>query len=162
MRSSRGILLMAVLCLISILLLLCWGELGRQAEQYRAARLVSQSAQARGLALAGLQDFLAKWNRDYDFPPRPPQGAAYFTYLEELDDFQSPEKIGSYRVTVDESYKLAPYKILRVTSEGVVGPSDRPQCLWRIVATLDVSPKSRTGIGPNPHLGNWIEWREGF
>ena len=153
-------MLIPVLLLISLMLILCMAELGRQPYQYGAARRAILSAQARTLAESGLRDFQTKWAHDLDFPPALPEGSERFSYEEEVRDWQSGQLLGYYRVNLDAQWRWAPYRVLQVTSQGIVGPSDNPTCLYVIDALLDIEPDRRTGAGSNPFFGRWIEWRE--
>lgn len=159
MRRRRG-LLIPCLFLIVLLLVLCMAQLSRQPYQYRAANEAAASIQARMLAECGMEDFRVKWTHDYDFPPEYPEGATLFTYMEPVTDWQTGNSLGVYRITVDATYTVMPYEFLRVTSEGVVGTADAPRTLFVITGTFDIKPENRTGAGPNPNLGRWIEWRE--
>lgn len=156
MRVDRGLLL-PVLILIVLLLVLCMAELGRQPYQYRAAHRLVASAQARNLACSGLEDFRLKWQHDHSFPPPFPEGNDLFSYLETVNDPVTGQNIGSFRITVDGSWRRQPYNVYRVTSEGIIGSA----CYYSIQALLDFEPASRSGGGGlNPSFGQWIEWRE--
>ncbi len=153
-------MLVPVLMLLSLMLVLCLAQLMRQPYQYRSAQQSISSAQARALAQAGLADFRLKWIHDAHFPPEFPEGSTLFTYMEQMRHWQTGDLIGHYRVTVEAQWKWAPYRLYRVTSQGIVGPSDNPSGLFVIEAMLDIEPESRTGSGSNPNFGQWIEWRE--
>lgn len=160
MTGRRRGMLIPVLFLITFMLVLCLAELGRQPDEYRAAQSAALSAQARTLAESGMEDFRLKWTHDYDFPPEYPEGSDLFTYMEEVRDFQTNQVIGYYRISVQGAWRWAPYEVLKVTSEGVVGASDNPTCIFGIQGLFDIKPENRTGAGANPNLGRWIEWRE--
>lgn len=145
-----------MLVLILLFLVLCMAELGRQPYQYRAAHRMVAGAQARDLACSGLEDFRLKWEHDHSFPPAFPEGNNSFSYLEQVTDPVNGQALGSFRITVDGSWRWPPYRVYRVTSEGIVDST----CYYSIQALLDFEPASRTGPGPNPRFGQWIEWRE--
>jgi hypothetical protein len=144
--------------MISLMMVLCLATLSRQPFHYRAARATLGLAQARSLAELGLQQFRAKWNHDGEFPPRPSAGSPSFSYSEEVLDPISSERVGSYQITVTDTWMDPPYEILKVISEGQLGPANNPVASYRIEALLDLSVEPR--LSRPVTTGQWIEWRE--
>lgn len=145
----RGFLLITSLLFVIVLLLLGMGFLGSQADRYKAARRAAQSAQARALALAGLEDARAKLENDLNFPP-PPSGPDQneFSYSERLDFPDGTP--GSYSVLINSTWQDEPYRVLVVTSTGSVGPPDIPLAQYTLRAELDLSEFVRGTSNPNP------------
>lgn len=149
--KRRGFLLVTSLLFVIMLLLLGMGFLGSQAARYKGARRAAQSAQAKGLALGGLEECRVKLERDVNFPP-PPSGPNQFlfTYSERLDFPDGTP--GSYTVIIDRTYEQPPYQVWTVTSIGSVGPPDTPIAQYTLKAELDVAEQVRGAATPNPNL----------
>ena len=155
--KRRGLLIPCLL-LLTLMLILCIAQLGRQPFHYQAARSSALAAQARALAESGLEDFRSKWSRDPNFPPEPPAGISLFTYSDDIFDPDTWLLQGSYRVTCEIRYRSAPYQLLLVRSQGILGGTSDLVSSYTIEATLDISDGPRPQ-GPS-RLGEWLEWRE--
>lgn len=157
--KRRGFLLVTVLLLLLILLILGLTFIGRKAIQYRRASLAEQSLAARCLAEAGMEEALLKLQRDLLFPPLTKDQKRY-SYTEEVS--VAGERVGSYTVTVDGSYRNQPYGILVLHSLGSLGPPGEPPVAVRAIRVeFDVSPELRDGSGdPNPYYYTVINWQD--
>ncbi len=158
--TSRAFLLIVVVLLSLVLLILGLGFLGKRSAQYAGSRYGVETAQARGLALAGLEDARARLSKDLRFPPPGAVDQMSFTYTEILYDLDATTAVGSCTVTVLSTHAPAPYRVLQVISIGSVGPPDAPTARRRITAELDVSPTVRGGVAPNPSYFQWINWTD--
>jgi hypothetical protein len=156
--KRRGLLIPCLL-LIAMMLVLCLATLSRQPYLYRAGRAGLNAAQARSLAETGLEEFRARWNHDQDFPPRSSGTSKRFTYSEEVLDPVSSQRLGRYRITVDETWMDPPYQLLKLECRGETGSAQEPESGYTIEAKLDLCPDSRPGR-PRSFLGEWMEWRE--
>jgi hypothetical protein len=151
-RKQRGILLITALLVAVILLLVGMGLLGSQASRYDAAKQFSYTAQARQLALAGLEDARVKLEMDLNFPPEPGPGQEAFSYSETL--FKGPPNDGTYTVTVDFAYANDPNSAyIAVTSVGTLGDPIKPIAQYRFRAEIDNKlggrPAGPSGINAN-------------
>lgn len=159
MRPRGSALLMSLL-LLTLLLVLGLGFLGRRAGQYRASALGARTAEARALAEAGFSDAHLKLERDFDFPPRGAFDQTSFVYSEELADLDGTI-LGHYEVTIDNSRRKAPYYLVQVVSVGVLGPPDAPLGRAAVRAEVDVCPSLRGDpTTPNPDYFRVINWQE--
>ncbi len=154
MKNRRGFLLVVSLLFVIMLLLLGMGFLGSQAARHRASKRSAEMAQARALALAGLEDARAKLENDLRFPP-PPSGPSQneFSYSEKLPLPDGTD--GTYSVLIDRSYEGAPWEVLEVTSTGSIGPPETPTAQYSFKAELDVATFVRGTANPNPELFNY-------
>lgn len=150
---KRGILLITALLVAVILLLVGMGLVGSQSSRYEAAKQFSYTAQARQLALAGLEDARVKLEMDLNFPPEPGPGQEAFSYSEQL--YPGPPNVGTYSVVVDMTYSLDPNSAyIVVTSVGTLGPPIKPISQYRFRAEIDnrlspARPPASSGINPN-------------
>lgn len=134
----RGFLLVSVLLITVLLLIMGLAFLGKRAMQYRRAALAETAAQARALAASGLEDTLAKFSTDLEFPPLS-NDQDVMTYTEEVS--VGGRDVGSYTVTIDGTHRNPPYSVWVVTSRGEVG---RPVVATRILKMeVDLSSKRR-------------------
>ena len=148
MRRRSGSSIVAVLLLLSAVLVLGMGLLSSRVSQVRAARFSMQASQAQLLAESGLADARLKLDKRLGFPPKNmDEDEVIFTYTE---DFFAPDgvRVGSYHVIVDRTWEKDPYRLIRVTSEGFLGPPDAPLARRKIIAEMD------TGSLPT----QWINW----
>ena len=156
--KRRAFLIQALLLLV-ILLVLCLAVLGRQPYNYSSARQTLKLAQARALAQAGMEEVRVKLNKDLSWRRLGEVGA--LTYLEEMRDPISGERVGAYRVTVNQEWSQPDFEILRLESEGMVGELERPEARLVISSLLDLRESARDGTGdPNPDFFRWLEWNE--
>ena len=146
----RGFLLITALLAVVVLLLLGFGLLGSQAARFRGTPRAAESAQARALAMAGLEDARAKLENDVSFPPAPAgEGQDVFSYSERMD---LPGTLGSYTVILDRSHEGPPYQVLHITAIGSLGRPDLPTAQHTLKAELDLSPVVRGTSNPNPRF----------
>jgi hypothetical protein len=144
----RGSSIVAVLLVLSAILVLGLGLLGSRVSQVRAAQDSLQASQAQLLAEAGLADARMKLDKRLSFPPKlVDQDEVIFSYTEDLLD-PAGQRVGSYQVIIDRTWEKDPYRLIRVTSEGLVGPIDSPRTRRKITAELDC------GASPT----EWINW----
>jgi len=139
MSRRRGILMITALMVAVVLLLIGMGLLGSQASRYEAALQSSRSAQARQLALAGLEDARIKLELDLNFPPPPGPGQSEFSYSEALAT-DPPSFQGTYSVLVDLTYgndSTFPSRYITVTSVGTVGDPIKPTAQYKLRAEID-------------------------
>ena len=143
-RSKGSILVMALLATVA-LLVLGLGLMSAQAGRYRKALQIEQATQAYALARAGLEDARVKLEMDLEFPPPGADDQNLFRYGENFGN-------GAYFVEVDARFDNPPYRVIKITSIGVVGNSESPAARRELIMELDSSPDSRSGPGPNPDL----------
>ncbi len=155
--SIKGALLPIVLLVSALLLVVGLAYLGTRARLYQSATQSVAAAQARGLALAGLEDARAKLSKDLTFPPAGALGQEIFTYSEDVTD-STGELLGTYTVTVDMTHRAPPYQVVGVTSVGRVGPRGRPVAERVLKAEWDGAPFNRVSGAPNPNLGRWMRF----
>jgi type II secretory pathway pseudopilin PulG len=119
LQRERAFLLVMVLFLITILSVMGCGFLESRASQYQSTGKSVLAAQARALAMAGIEDARAKLATDVGFPPVQGANQNLFTYKETMLDSTNTTTVGSYTVTVDSTnVGLAPYFLLAITSVG--------------------------------------------
>jgi hypothetical protein len=142
MVARRAFVLITALMVGVILLLLGMGFVGSQADRYRGVQRSAESAQARSLAVAGLEDARLKIQNDVLFPPPMAAGQTTFSYGERLD-VGSPPIAGSYSVLIETAYNVDPYYVLSITSIGSLGDPNQPTAQYRITAEMDMRPGPR-------------------
>jgi hypothetical protein len=155
--KKRGILLIAVLLMITVLLIAGLGFLGRRSSQHSSAELTRLSVQARALAWVGLEQTMAKLEKDYDFPPRRALDQQEFAWTETVFDIDGTTVIGTYTARIDLRYVEPPYSILRIEATGLLGAADSPQALRTLVAEVDLEGDRST----NPRYYKIINLLEG-
>lgn len=157
MRARRGVTLVLVLLLGTLILILGMSLMASQSHLYSQADVVSQARQARLLAEAGLEDALLKLERDPSFPPPLAPDQTRFTYAETLPTF-SGQIFGSYEVTVDTARRGPPYSLIRIISVGRLGGEKAPRAERTLMLDLDLSAEDRSAPGlENPRLMQPIE-----
>lgn len=153
----RGFLLILSLLLVTIILILGMGLLGSQAPKYGAAVRAADAAQARAMALAGMEDARIKLAKDVQFPPRQDKDRPIdpdhlrqdkFAYSETLRGNPDSQNHLGYTVIVDFKYErevVVPnvdepvrYGIYRLTSIGFVGPRADPIAQRSVYAEYDI------------------------
>ena len=163
----RGAILIFALLLSALLLVLGVGFMAQRGLEYGTVSEVQDRAQARELALAGLEDARVKLEKDPFFPPGGAVGQNTFTYSEDVMDPEDASRmVGIFSVTVDLSHKEEPYRIVCIQSIGQVverrAPDAPQRAAYRIYAEIDVASFERGGApnAPNPRLYQYINWRE--
>lgn len=156
-RARQGSLIL-VLLILGLLLVLCLGYLARQPGTGGAASQTLLESQARALALSGTEDVRCKFMLDYAFPEMA-LGQDQLVYTDVVSDL-SGQRIGCYRITIDQRWSKPPYSIYRIRSEGLLGSLDKPTAVYLISAAFDVSPGNR-GPGPTHRFWQYTEWSEG-
>ncbi|MBX3167536.1 MAG: hypothetical protein KF760_08985 [Candidatus Eremiobacteraeota bacterium] len=144
----RASTLLASLALVALVLVLGLAFLTRRSADYQIASLQLHRAQARALSLAGLEDARAKLDHDLNFPPPLELTQKTFHYAELVYDLDEVGILGSYEVTVDQTYNTDPYRIITVESNGMSGFPSRAS--YRVQAEIDASPRVRGGTADNP------------
>lgn len=148
--KRRGFLLITALLSVVVLLLLGFGLVGSQAARFRGVTRAAESAQARALALAGLEDARAKLENDVSFPPAPAgAGQNIFSYSERMD---LPGTAGSYTVIIDRTHEGLPFQVLHITAIGSLGRFDIPTAQHTLRAELDLSLTVRGTSTDNPRF----------
>lgn len=145
--SLKGSVLVFVLLLTTLMFLLAMAMANQSQGEVKASLGAARAAEARALAFAGLSDARAKLARDLRFPPPGADDQAVYAYSEDVSDLDGGRVIGSYNVTVDRRYEGAPYFMVRLRSEGVLGLRTRAVARSTVVADLDFSAP-----GSNPDL----------
>lgn len=148
MRQRKGMLLIVALLVLGVALLAGMGLMTSQVSNYRGVHAAEEAAMALCLAQSGLEDARLKLERDGLFPPRgdgnllkpdtgtKPQDQSLFTYSEDIS--LDGKRIGAYRVSIDASF-LPGYKFVRITSNGLVGPTEAPTAQHVLKVDLDVA-----------------------
>ena len=157
MVTRRGFLLITVLLIGIVLLLLGMGFVGSQADRYRGVKHSADTAKARSLAVAGLEDARVKIQNDIRFPPPMAQGQTTFSYGESLDIGAAPQP-GNYAVVIETAYNVDPVPplvppiphVLVITSTGSVGDPNNPTAQYQIKAEMDMSAGPR-----HCHYSHW-------
>ena len=167
MRRSRGAVLIFALLLSSLLLILGAGFMAQRGLEYGTVSELQDRAQARELAMAGMEDARVKLEKDPFFPPVGGFGQYTFTYSEDVMDLDDPTRmVELFIVAVDLSRKTEPYRLVRVQSIGQVtdrrAPDSPIRSTYRIYAEVDVASFERGGAPnvPNPRLYQYIDWKE--
>lgn len=137
MRRRGGFLLILALLIAVLLLVATLGMLSRQSARYERAQLMADAAQARGLALAGLEEARMKLERDLLFPPLSESTQELFTFSEVIED-TTGERVGAFTITLDFS-QAEQYGILLITSTGEVGMPERVRGRRSVRAELQLS-----------------------
>ena len=154
----KGFVLILALFVVSILFMAGLAFLGQRSGQYRQVRDAARSEMARAVAEAGMEDVFMKLSKDPNFPPAGGPDQLVFTYSELLKDPTGVD-VGSYSVTVDVSYRVLPYYLVKVTSVGSLGEVDSPTSSRTIRGELDLSPTLRSdGVTANPNYFRWVNW----
>jgi hypothetical protein len=167
MKRSRGAILIFALLLSTLLLILGAGFIAQRGLEYGSVSELQDRAQARELAMAGMEDARVKLEKDPFFPPVGGFGQSTFTYSEDImDPDDAARMIGIFTVSVDLSRKEEPYRIVRIQAIGQVvdrrAPDSPPRSTYRIYAEVDVASFERGGAPnvPNPRLFQYIDWKE--
>ena len=116
-----------VLLLIACLFVVSVGFLSRTRSEASTAQLVTLSAQARELALAGLEGVRVRLLNDAKFPPKVLENNQdFFSFTEEAADFDGTATLGRYQVHLDRRWMAPPYQVLRVICIGEMGSEANP------------------------------------
>ncbi|MBN9415008.1 hypothetical protein ABS71_09335 [bacterium SCN 62-11] len=156
--KRRASTLLAALALLSLILVLGLAFLARRSAEYQVANLQVTRAQARALAMAGLEDARAKLDRDFSFPPQMEVAHRTFQYAELVYDLDDTTVLGSYEVIVDQTYNDDPYRVITLESTGMAGYP--PRSRYRVQAEFDASAKIRGGTADNPDYWKLIRMVE--
>lgn len=158
-NKPKGMALMSVLGVLTILFVLGAAILRRQAQAYQSVTLVADRSTALALAESGLEDARLKIERDYAFPPRSPQQQR-FDYTEQVLDFEGVA-VGFYSVSVDSSRKEHPTYALTVTVTGWVERGSKVAARQTLIADFDLSPtlRSSSATNSNPYQGRIVRMR---
>lgn len=118
----KGFLLVFALMLTILITVIGFGMLSAFKGNYAASRAALESIQARNLARSGMEDIRAKLSRNPFFPSGVGDEQRVFSFSEVVTDFDGKE-IGSYRVSVDRTYRDTHHVIL-VESTGIAGQTE--------------------------------------
>ncbi len=119
LKRRPGFALIVVLLIISLLLILGIGYIGRGVARYRAVRDTAVSSQARAIAIAGLEETRVKMDKDYYFPPQSAIDQQRMSFSERVTDL-SGQVVGIYVVTLSWVYEDDPYNMIILRSQGQV------------------------------------------
>lgn len=158
-RRSRGFFLVLALFMVTFISVMALAFLGEGQLNYRTSLTVTRELQARWLAHSGIEDARLKLQKDPDFPPPMGDEGTHYSYAEQVTDLDG-KLVGSYEVTVDQSYALAPYYLVVLECSGRLARYD---VHTRIRAELDVSPTDRRpafAADPNPNYYQIVNWNE--
>lgn len=163
MSRRRGFLLVLCLLTATLVLLLGLGFLNGAAPRYSAAFQTRMAAQARNLAMAGMEDARVKLQKDPLFPPptaRDDRGQRLYTYAESLTD-AGGNAVGSYVVTVDSSFSQPPCSVLVVKSRGLAGQNPAsPAASYVLQAEFDVRPAGAAAHDRDANFARIVNWWE--
>ena len=147
--KRRGSSIVAALLLGLLLLVLGLALMTRQIAFYRSATQAELRTRTRALALAGLEDFRLKLERDSNFPPQPDPSQTQFSYTEVLRD--GGNVVGTYTVRIDSTLAGNPWLLLQVHSTGRVGSADNGN-QYSVNAEFDLSTTTRGLTTENPQI----------
>ena len=136
MKKSSGFLLVTVLFMTTLLLIAGMALLGKQAIDYPESRQASERAQARALAWAGLEDVMAKLEKDISFPPPGAVDQREFSWTETVSDLDGTAA-GDYTVRLDMR-KAEAHQLIVVESTGWIGSSSNPTAQVTLLAEIDL------------------------
>ena len=148
--KRAGFLLVSTLLILSVLLIAGFGLLTSQEARYAAVGRSAEIAQAKAMAMAGLEDCRLKIQNDMNFPPEMGPGQTSFSYKESLPLPTVPATLANYQVLIDTSHAIPPYLVIVVTSIGSMGPDNRPTAQYSLKAEIDISEVIRGSATPNP------------
>ncbi len=152
--KRRGFLLMVSLLILIFLLVLGMGLMSAQAARYRGLNRAQEAAQAFQLAQAGLEDIRFKLEVDPGFPPNPGDDQPLFNFAEDVS--VGGVSVGSYEVLLDRDYESPPYRLIRITSTGTVGPKERPIAQRVLKAELQRVPEE----DPTKVVWRWASFQD--
>ena len=151
-RSKRhGFLVIMSLMFCIVLLLLGMGFMESQASRYKSVVYATQAAQARGMAMAGLEDARLKVQNDICFPPIFNSASSIsgytfatadqhvFSYMETYALDNNSAGNGSYSVVVNTTYGIDPYLVYEVDSLGILGDPRAPTAVYHLQAEIDMN-----------------------
>ncbi len=135
-HQRRGSAIVFALLVSILLAVIGLYLIGARRGVYANARATVYSAQARALALAGMDDVIVKLAKDAFFPTGVPDEQKVFSYSETLRDPNDGDAVlGTYQCTVDRS--RGEDGLIFLMSVGTVGPVKAPQGRYRVAAILD-------------------------
>lgn len=165
--GKRGAVLVFALLLSTLLLVVGVGFIALRGLEYGSVSELQDRAQARELAMAGMEDARVKLEKDPFFPPVGGFGQYTFTYSEDVFDPEDASRlIGLFTVTVDNRQKEEPFRLIRIQSIGQVvdrrAPDAPVRATYRILAEIDVASFERGGsLGQaNSRLYQYLDWKE--
>lgn len=158
----RAFMLILALFIVTFIAVLALAFLGTGSAGYKGALASQVEAQALQLAYSGVEDARLKFERDPLFPPPAGDETKLFSYGENVRDLGGGPVIGSFEVTIDQTYQGAPYYLIRLRSVGrVLRGSQETRKLVKV--EIDISPNDRR-IGhetdPNPNLFRIVQCSE--
>ena len=150
--SKRAFILAITLTLLMLIFTLGMAFVSASGTYYREASRQAQAVQSRALAEAGIADAMAKIQRDILFPPPQAVDQKDYSYTEQLQDVGSAAMVGNYTVTIDTTYKGAPYHVILLRSTGFFKNS-KGVVETTVVVELDATPPQ----DPGPRAGNYLQ-----
>lgn len=160
--KPKGFMLILALFMVTFIAVLALAFLGVGASSYSSAQTTRLQQQALQLAYSGIEDARVKLQRDPLFPPSAGEETKFYSYSESVHDLASGPLIGSFEVTVDQTYQEAPYFLIRVLATGRI-PNGGKEIKKTVRVELDISPNDRrTGheTDPNPNFYKIVQCSE--
>lgn len=149
----RKAFIVPALLVIATFMVLCIGLLTRQPFRNQGAFQNLYQAQARQLAVSGVEEARLRLAGDVN------QALTSTTFSRLVSAASGGAPVGSYLVTLDATWVGPPYFVMRVESEGFLGSAVSPQARYVIQATVDVREEVSPGL-PNPDYLQLYRWRE--
>lgn len=149
----RRAFIIPALLVISVFMVLVIGLLTKQPLRNLGAMQTLYQIQARQVAVAGIEEARLRLAGDIN------QSISNTTLSFEVCEAGTTTPLGSYLVVLDASWAVAPFRVLRVESEGFFGPSVKPLARYVIRATLDARPLLSPG-NRNPKYLHVLRWQE--
>jgi type II secretory pathway pseudopilin PulG len=141
--SRRAAALVLTLFVVAIIFVAGLGFLSRSAADYQAAARAGSATEALAVAEAGLQDALAKLQRDLQFPPPSSNDQAVYAYQDTLEN-SGGEVVGSYEVVVDRRAFVLSEEILVIRSTGRLGDPTDPKARRTVEIEIDMNRSRAT------------------
>ncbi|MFN8610733.1 MAG: hypothetical protein U0931_24545 [Vulcanimicrobiota bacterium] len=158
----RAFMIIVALFMVTFIAVLALAFLSTGAAGYKGALASRVEAQALQLAYSGIEDARIKFERDPLFPPPAGEETKFFSYSENVHDLAGGPVIGSFDVTLDQTYVGAPYYLIRLRSTGRVTNGGQ-ETKRQVKVEIDLSPTDRR-VGhetdPNPNFFRIVQCSE--
>lgn len=148
--TSRGSVLIFALLFCVLTTLIGLSLIGMKKGHYSATQLVVRAEQAKLLAHAGINDAIAKLQKDPFFPSGVGDAQTTFSYKENLERGDTGEILGYYQVTVEQGLREE-HGIVSIKSVGQTAFSGETSARHATYVELDIRP-GKFGI---------VLWKEG-
>ncbi|MBS2038957.1 hypothetical protein JST97_28500 [bacterium] len=158
----RAFMLIMALFMVTFIAVLALAFLGTGAAAFQGAQATRLEQQALALAYSGIEDARVKLERDPLFPPSAGEETKFYSYSETVRDLTSGPVVGSFEVTVDQTYQDSPYFLIRLLSIGRI-PNSGKEIKKSVKVEIDISPNDRR-VGhetdPNPNFYRIVQCSE--